>query len=100
MFEARDPNASLFFARFDFFAVVAGELFFGRFAAITMVRFVIEDDDVVERIEALADATDHFSRRLGEWTDDSFLFEDLLGELRGFDFFTQLESVIIGDDDA
>ena len=66
--QAGNPDASLFLALPGFNAVIAGEFFILAvgFAAVAVMRLVVEDDDVLLGSQLAADAPHHLAGSLGE----------------------------------
>ena len=98
--DAGDPDAGLFVALLGFLAVVAGERFILAvgFAAVAVMGFVVEDDDVFLGAQLATDAAHHLVGRFGERTWLPF-GQNRLRELAGGDLLAQLEGVEVGDDD-
>ena len=98
--EPGNPDAGLLVALLGFVALVAAErfLFAVGLAAVAVMGFVVEDDDVLLVAQFAADAADHLIGRFGERTRLP-VGENRLGELAGGDCFAQLEGVVVRDED-
>src|ERR1019366_6761198 len=99
-FEAGDPDAGLLGAFLGLPSFVAGQLLALRvgLAAIAMVCFVVDGDDVFLVAETATDAADHFVGRFGE-SPRAGAAEDLLGQFGGGLFFARQKGVVVGDQD-